>query len=173
MHHHLALVKTRQPQPKFKEGEIPRVPDMGIILSQALLMDAGSVTFKAIKSGEIAEILAGLVALAYTAMQALAMQDKDIAEHQGESHQVYQMLAIMQLLSARIHHCSSGQAGHYAELYHLCASLSSGFLNADFDKAFRVYHEWREACQDSNDKADKMPDAHKAKLPDMTDCLYE
>ncbi|WP_411726949.1 hypothetical protein [Methyloglobulus sp.] len=173
MHHHLELVKTMQPHPKFKEGEIPHISDMDIIFSQALLMDAGSVTFKAIKSGEIAEILAGLVALAYTAIQALAMQDKDIAENQGEGHQAYQMLAIMRLLSEKVYHCSSGQGEHYSGLYHLCASLSSGFLNADFNKAFQVYHEWREVCQDSNDEANKMHDPHKIRLPDMADCLYE
>lgn len=173
MHHHLALVKTIQPHPKFKEGEIPCVSDMDIILSQALLMDAGSVTFKAIKSGEIADILAGLVALAYAALQALAMQGKDIVENQGESHQAYQMLAIMRLLSDKIHHCSSSQAGHYSGLYHLCASLSSGFLNADFDKAFRVYHEWRKVCLDTSYGTNKKHDPHKTRLPDMTDCLYE
>lgn len=173
MHHHLALVKTMQPHPKFTEGEIPCVSDMDIIFSQALLMDAGSVTFKAIKAGEIAEILAGLVALAYTAIQALAMQDKDIVENQGEGYRQYQMLAIMRLLSDKIHDCSSGWVEHYSGLYHLCASLSSGFLNADFDKAFLVYHEWHKVCLDSNHDTNKIHDPHKAKLPDMTDCLYE
>ena len=173
MHHHLALVKTIQPHPKFTEGEIPRVSDMDIILSQALLMDAGSVTFKAIKSGEIAEILAGLVALAYTSIQALAMQDKDIVENQGEGYQEYQMLAIMRLLSDKIHQCSSSEAKHYSELYHLCASLASGFLNADFDQAFLVYHEWQKACGDSSHDTNKIHDPHKTRLPDMTDCLYE
>lgn len=173
MHHHLALVKAIRHHPKFTEGETPCVSDMDIILSQALLMDAGSVTFKAIKSGEIAEILAGLVALAYTALQALAMQDKDIVENQGEDHQVYQMLAIMRLLSDKIHHCSSGAAKHYSGLYHLCTSLSSGFLNADFDKAFLVYHEWHKTCCDYSYVTHKIHDPHTTRLPDMTDCLYE
>ena len=154
-------------------GEIPCVSDMEIILAQALLMDAGSATFKAIKSGEIADILAGLVGLAYTALQALAMQGKDIVENQGEGYQEYQMLAIMRLLSDKIHRCSSGQAERYAELYYLCANLASGFLNADFDKAFQVYHEWRKVCQGPSDEADKILKTNNTKSPDLTDCLYE
>jgi hypothetical protein len=173
MHHHLTLVKAIYPTPKIIEGQIPSVSDMDIILSQALLMDAGSITFKAIKSGEIADILAGLVALAYTALQALAMQDKDIVGNQGEGYQQYQMLAIMRLLSDKIHLCSSGQAKHYSELYHLCANLVSGFLNADFDKAFQVYHEWRKVCQGSGVGTNKIHDLHKTKIPDLTDCLFE
>lgn len=163
MHHHLALVKTIQP-------EIPSVSDMDIILSQALLMDAGCVAFKAIKSGEIADILAGLVALAYRALQALAMQDHDIVENQGEGYQQYQMLTIMRQLSDKIHQCSSGEAKQYCELYHLCANLASGFLNADFDKAFQVYHEWLGAYQGFGDKAKKQ---NILKTLDLTDCLYE
>ena len=173
MNNHLALLKTIQPSPKIIEGEIPCISDMDIIFSQALLMDAGSITFKAIKSGEIADILAGLIALAYAALQALARQDKDIVENQGEGHQEYQILAIMRQLSDQISHCSSGEAKRYSELYHLCASLASGFLNADFDKAFQVYHEWQIACRSSCNETDKTHDLHKTKLPDMTDCLYE
>jgi hypothetical protein len=173
MHRHLTLVKTIQPRPKVVEGEAMLVSDMDIILSQALLMDAGSMTFKAIKSGEIVDILAGLVALAYASLQALAMQDKDIVEHQGATYQAYQMLAIMRLLSDKIQNCSSGQAKHYSELYHLCTHLAAGFLNADFDKAFRVYHEWRKVRADSNEETAKILSPHKTKRPDLTDCLYE
>lgn len=171
MHNHLALVKTIHCTPKF-EREVPHLSEMDIIFYQALLMDAGSITFKAIKAGEISAILAGLVGLAYTALQALAMQDKDI-ETTDEHHQDYQMLAIMRLLSEKIHHCSSGKAKDYSELYHLCASLTSGFINADFDKAFRVYHDWYKAYQDANPGADIRPDLHKTQCPDLTDCLFE
>jgi hypothetical protein len=173
MHNHLALVRTMQPNQKVSEGETLHVSDMDIILSQALLMDAGSLTFKAIKSGEIADILAGLVSLAYTALQTLAIQDKDIVENQGEGYQQYQMLAIMRLLSDKIHLCSSGQAEHYSELYHLCTNLASGFLNADFDKAFQIYHEWAKVCQGSGAESNKTHGTYKTKIPDLTDCLFE
>jgi hypothetical protein len=173
MHNHLALIKTMQPNQKVSEGETLHVSDMDIILSQALLMDAGSLTFKAIKSGEIADILAGLVSLAYTALQTLAIQDKDIVENQGEGYQQYQMLAIMRLLSDKIHLCSSGQVGHYSDVYHLCANLATGFLNADFNKAFQIYHEWSEACQGCGIETNKSHDPHQIKPPDLTDCLFE
>jgi hypothetical protein len=169
MYNHLALVKTIYHHTKVVSGEMPHVSDMDIIASQALLMDAGSVTFNAIKSGEIAEILAGLVALSYNALQAVAIHNQDIIEAPSEGYQEYQILAIMQLLSNKIHRCSSGAAKRYTELYHLCASLTSGFLNADFNKAFLVYHEWYKANQISNDETNH----HKANLPDLTDCLYE
>ncbi|NOU22577.1 MAG: hypothetical protein HOO93_12490 [Methyloglobulus sp.] len=173
MHNHLALLKTMQPNRKMPEGDVPCISDMDIILSQALLMDAGSAAFKAIKSGEIADILAGLVGLAYSALHALAIQGEDIVENQGEGYQQYQMLAIMRLLSDKIHQCSSGDAKHYSELYHLCSNLASGFLNADFDKAFQVYCEWHKAWQAANVATDKMHDPHIPKIPDLTDCLYE
>ena len=166
MHKHLALVKAIHCTAKIGD-ETPQLSDMDIIIHQALLLDAGSVTFKAIKSGEIADILAGLIALAYAALQALAMQDEDIIVPIVKRHQEYQMLAIMRMLSEKIHHCSSGKAQDYCELYHLCTSLASGFLNADFDKAFQVYCEWHKA----NEYHNKNP--YKANLPDLTDCLYE
>ena len=136
-------------------------------------MDAGSATFKAIKSGEIADFLAGLVALAYTSLQALAAQDVNLVENQGETYQVYQLLPIMRLLSGNIQHCSSGQAAHYSGLYHLCVHLASGFLNADFDKAFRIYHKWRKTSADEGEGTTEMLGVFKTKSPDLIDCLYE
>jgi hypothetical protein len=95
MNRHLALVKAIHPCLNSAQGI--SVSDMDIILSQALLMNAGSASFKAIKSGEVAVILAGVVALAYAALQALALQGKDIVENQVDNRQEYQMLAIMRL----------------------------------------------------------------------------
>lgn len=173
MNQHLTLIKTAHPTPKVAEEETMPVSEMEIILTQALLMDAGSVTFKAIKSGEIADILAGLVALAYTSLQACAMQDEDVVENQGAACQTYQLLEIMRLLSDKIQNCSSGQAKHYSELYHLCTHLASGFLNADFDKAFRLYHDWCKARADSSEETTTMSSPQRTKSPDLTDCLYE
>jgi hypothetical protein len=79
----------------------------------------------------------------------------------------------MRQLSDQINCCSSGEAKHYSALYHLSASLVSGFLNADFDKAFQVYHGWHKACLETSHDVNKMYDLHKAKCPDLTDCLYE
>jgi hypothetical protein len=162
MNQHLALIKTSQAEQK----SIDYLSDMDIIFAQAQLMDAGSISFKAIKAGEIADILAGLVALSYAALEALSMLDSDVVESVNESRPTYQMLAIMQLLSDKINVCSSGKAEHYSALYHVCSHLATDFLKADFDKAFKVYHEWRKLHQ--LDKA-----AHLKNCPDMTDCLYE
>ncbi len=167
MNPHLALIKTTEPGFKCTDIEVSGISDMNLIFSQALLMDAGSLIFKAIKSGELADILAGMVALAYAALQALSFQDHDVEDNFGERRQEYQLLAIMRLLSEKIHHCSSGTAKNYSELYHLCEQLSSGFLNADFDKAFNAYHGWYK------DNESHIRNPAKSNLPDLTDCFYE
>jgi hypothetical protein len=161
MNPHLALLKTISTGP-FSQAK--SLFDMDIILSQALLMDAGSATFKAMKSGEISEILTGLVALAYNALLPLAGQDQGLIE-QTASHQTYHLLAIMRLLSEEISQCSSGKAEDYSRLYHSCSHLATDFLNADFDKAFRAYHEWRETNKSAN--------TINLKTLDLKDCLYE
>jgi hypothetical protein len=173
MNRHLALIlKANQRSPELAHDEVPCVSDMDIIFPQALLMDAGSATFKAIKSGDIVGILVGLVALAYTALSVLAYQEQELVD-QKIGVQEYQMLAIMRLLSGKIHQCSSGEAMHYSELYHACVSLVTGFLNADFDKAFLAYHNWYETSRDSGDAPGSLRDLHQRKLPDLEDCLYE
>ena len=162
MNQHLALIKTNQAEHRL----MPCLSDMDIIFSQALLMDAGSISFKAIKAGEIADILAGLVALAYTALETLSMLDSNAVEPAIESRPTYQMLAIMQLLSDKINACSSGKAEHYSALYHLCSHLATDFLNADFDKASKAYHAWHKLHQ--LDKTNNLKNCLE-----MTDCLYE
>jgi hypothetical protein len=165
MNNHLALIKTAQSN---QEGfvEFSCGADMALILIQAKLMDAGSTTFKAIKSGELAEILTGLTALSYTALQALAFLNQEVAECRKESHLEYKMPAIMRLLSDKINDCSSGTAEAYSELYNLCAQLASGFLNADFDKSFKAFHTWY------TDKGFNQT-INKPDLPDLSDCMYE
>jgi hypothetical protein len=164
MHKHLALVKTLQTGQEAYNGQFP---DIEIILTQAILMEAGSATFKAFKSAEMADFLAGLVSLAYTSLQVFALHNQEIIENTGAGYQIYQKLAIMQLLSEKIHQCSSGEAAHYAELYYCCANLASGYLNANFDKAFQAYHEWRKTYLNS------ATGLVKPQLPELTDCLYE
>ncbi len=162
MHKNLELVYTQQPKPNIAGTQIS---DMEIILTQALLMDAGAATFKAFKSAEMANILVGLVSLSYIALQIFAMQKNGLIENKGEGFQIYQKLAIMQFLSAKIHHCCSGEAKRYAELYYTCNNLASGYLNADFDKAFSMYHQWRISYLRSENKI--------SSPVDLTDCLYE
>lgn len=171
MSDHLSLVKNSKSGAPVTAGQT--LSDMDIIDLQALLMQAGSAAFRAIKSGEIANILTGLVSMAYTSLEALSALGKERIEGKREASQAYQMPAIMRLLSDKIGHCTSGEATAYCALYHLCEDLSSGFLNADFDKAFRVYHEWRKANPDLTDICFKTETGCLINAPDLTDCLYE
>lgn len=164
MHKHLTLVKNQQITPAIRTEAFS---DMEIILAQALLMDTGSATFKTFKSAEAVDMLSGLVSLAYTALQLFAMHNQELVENKGEGYQIYQKLEIMQFLSKKIHQCSSGEAPYYAELYYTCANLASGYLNADFDKAFHVYHDWRELYLSQNSGLTK------SIAPELADCLYE
>lgn len=173
MSEHLFLVKDRMAIASVRDDGAPGLAGMDIIGMQALLMEAGSAAFRAVKSGEIANILTGLVSLSYTALEALSIMDKDEIEARRETNRAYQMLEIVQLLSAKIGCCASGEANSYSDLYHLCRDLSSGFLNADFDKAFRVYHEWRKTNPDLTDICFKTETGCFINAPDLTDCLYE
>jgi hypothetical protein len=174
MHQHLALIKNRQSAQSIGHGGVPVcLPDMDIIYTQALLMDAGSASFKAIKLGEIEGILARLVAIAYCSLEALSKLGYDVLEYAGENRLSYQMLDIMQLLSNKINDCSSGEAKHYSALYRLCSHLVTDFLNADFDKAFRVYHAWQISYLDTIDVDSIQNITTNSKLPVLTDCFYE
>lgn len=167
---HLQLVNSRK---QLTSAAPSGLSEMALIDLQALLMQAGSATFRAIKSGEIADILTGLVSMAYTSLEALSALGKERIEGKREASGAYQMPAIMRLLSEKIGRCASGEASSYCELYHLCEDLSSGFLNADFDKAVRAYHEWRKANPDLTDICFKTETGCLINAPDLTDCLYE
>ncbi len=173
MHPHLALIKNSPSLSSRIEGQGSSITAMDIILSQARLMEAGSLTFKAIKAGEIADILAGLVALAYYSAQALAQQNEDIVKNIEKIPQTYQMLTIMRLLSDKINACSSGAAIDYSTLYFVSKHLATDFLNADFDKAFRAYDEWYKNCADVSSGGHPLAKPENANCPDLTDCLFE
>ena len=173
MTNHLELVKSLKNIASVTTTPKSQLNEMEIIGLQALLMQSGSATFRAINSGEIANILTGLVSMAYTAMEALSAMGKKKIEGNREATQAYQMPAIMRLLSEKIDQCASGDASSYCELYHLCEDFSSGFLNADFDKAFRCYHEWRKANPELTDICFKTETGCLINAPDLTDCLYE
>lgn len=142
-----------------EHGANARLSDMNIILRQALLMDAGSATLKAIKSGDMVEILSGLVNLAYSALGAIAIQGGDVTESPVTWRHDGFVLSVMRILSDNIHRCSSGNPEDYSSVYYLCAHLSRIFINADFDQAFQRVH------------SGKMSQAQTA--PDLSDCLYE
>lgn len=141
--------------------------EMDIIYTEALLMGAGSETLKSVKSGELAAILSGLVVVAYTALEALAMRQATVIEHGAESTNDYLMITIMKRLSQKIADCASGNPKDYSVLFHYCAHLATDFINADFEAALTIYHQWRTGQANSN------VDYSNAPLPDFTDCLFE
>jgi hypothetical protein len=159
-------------------GSTLPLPEMEIIKYQILLMEAGSEVLKAIKAGEMAEMLLGLVDLAYVALAAIAMQGGDVIDkpifwrHDGF------VLSVVKAVSDKINRCTSGSTDQYSEVYCLCIHLARGFVNANFDKAFQMIHDdnlfrvkkSRESLYDDTDNIRKLK-LHNS--PDLCECLYE
>jgi hypothetical protein len=156
--------------PQADYGVHKHLSDMDIIMRQALLMDAGSETLTAIKSGDMVAILAGLADLAYYALGAIALQGQDVVEEPVLWRHDGFVLSVMRLLSDKINQCASGQVEHYSALYCLCAHLAKSFINADFDKTLLMLHNNNMARLNERRKSrpEKLP-----KAPDLSDCLYE
>ncbi len=162
MNKHLKLVREFNDAfslPQAEPGATIRLSDMDVVLRQALLMDAGSAALKAIKSGDMVEILAGLVNLAYSALGAVAMQGGDVTDLPVTWRHDGFVLSVMRALSDKINHCTSGSSDDYSAVYCLCIHLTRSFINADFDKAFQMIHDGKLS--------------KPAKIPDLSDCLYE
>lgn len=162
MNKHLKLVREYHDTfaiPQAEQGANLRLSDMDVVLRLALLMEEGSASLKAIKAGDMVEILAGLVNLAYSALGAVALQGGDVTELPVTWRHDGFVISIMRALSDRIHNCTSGSADAYSAVYCLCIHLTRGFINADFDKAFQMIHDGKLS--------------KPAKIPDLSDCLYE
>ncbi len=162
MNEHLKLVREFHDTfsfPQAEQGANVRLSDMDVVMRQALLMDEGSAALKAIKAGDMVEILAGLVNLAYCALAGVAMQGDDVTDHPVTWRHDGFVVSIMRVLSEKINNCTSGSADDYSAVYCLCAHLASSFINADFDKAFHMIH---------NGKMSKL-----VKAPDLSECLFE
>ncbi|TAK64776.1 nucleoside triphosphate pyrophosphohydrolase family protein [Methylobacter sp.] len=162
MNKHLKLVREFHDSfsiPQAEHGANERLSDMEIVMNQALLMDGGSAVLKAIKAGEMVEILAGLVNLAYCALAGIAMQGDDVLDQPVTWRHDGFILSIIRILSDRINSCTSGITDDYSAVYCLCAHLSTSFVNADFDKAFQMIHDAKMSKE--------------AKTPDLSACLFE
>jgi hypothetical protein len=153
-----ALNDTRSLAP-VEQGANMRLTDMDIVAHQALLMEKGSEILKAIKVGEIVDILAGLGNLAYCALTAIAMQGAEVTDSPVTWQHDGLVVSVMRNLSDKINQCTSGNSSDYSALYCLCAHLSKHFINADFDKVMQMIHKSKMAKQ--------------LKAPDLSDCLYE
>lgn len=179
MNKHLQLVRDFHDRFGIDQPEYPEtahLSTMDIVMRQALLMDCGSETLKAVTSGDLAKILAGLVDLAYNALAAIACRGDDVIATSVVWRQDGSVLSIMRVLSEKINSCTSGESIHYSALYNICEQLARGFINADFDKAFRIVHDnlmaraSKGVAQNYEQRIERetLPDA-----PDLSDALYE
>ena len=181
MNKHIKLVREFHEvfsHPQTEQGASDHLSDMDIIMRQALLMEGGSQTLKAIKAGDMVLILSGLVNLAYFALAAIALRDKDVVEHSVSWRHDGFVISVMRLLSDKINQCTTGSADHYSDVYCVCVHLTNSFLNADFDKAFQKVHQYNlsQTITTSRSLYDILEDPKKTSpmsAPDLSDCLFE
>lgn len=181
MHTHLEKVRAFHQkfgidQPNYPETT--HLSDMDIVMRQALLMDCGSETFKAITAGDLVKILAGLVDLAYNALAAIACRGDDLVSTSVVWRQDGSVLSVMRVLADKINNCSSGETVHYSGLYNMCEQLARGFINADFDKAFSLVHDnlmktAPSPISTSHDYNKRIAKETLPQAPDLSDALYE
>lgn len=115
--------------------------DMDIVMRQALLLACARETFEAITEGDSVQLLAGIVDLAYNALAAIACRGDDVVAASGRWRQDGSVLSLVKALSDKVNACTSGETVDYSALYCLCQQVSQGFINADFDGAFRAVHQ--------------------------------
>lgn len=181
MNEHLQFVRELHEAmscPQAEQGANRRPSDMDVIKYQALLMETGGTVLYAIKVTEIIDILAGLVGLAYVASAAIAVQGGDIADKPVSWRQDGSVLSVMKIISDKVNQCAEGRCDNYSELYHLCLHLVRSFINADFDKAFRLVHnshvsQFKETGESIYDIADNHYQLKMKHIPDLSECLFE
>ncbi len=181
MNEHLKLVRAlhmAMSYPQAEQGADTPLSDMDIVIYQALLMEAGSRVLYALKVTEITDILGGLVGLAYTAAAAIAKQGADITDEPVYWRHDGSVLSIMKIISDKTNQCAKGGSDNYSELYCLCFHLARGFINADFDRAFRMLHDHhfsrlKENGESFYDIADNDYKAKRKNFPDLSGCLFE
>ena len=181
MNNHLKLVREFHDAysiPQAAQGGNMRLSEMDIISHQAMLMEGGSELFRAIKAGDMVDILAGMINLAYCALAAIAMEGGDVLMQPVSWRHDGSVISLMRLFSDKINHCASGNPDNYSDVYCLCVYLSKSFINADFDRAFQIVHDNRMSSLGEKDKLtyENVNDIMKLKCfknPDLSDCLYE
>jgi len=140
--------------------------DMDIVHHQALLMQQGSVVLKAIKVGDMVEILFGMIKLATTAVEAIAARGGDVMELPVTWRHDGSVISVMRTVSDKINQCSSGATEDYSAVYCLCVHLTRNFINADFDKAFQALNDFKKVANNINS-------LEQSKAPDLSDYLFE
>lgn len=173
MNKHLQLVGEFRENFDFPPGE-GRLSDMAIVLRQAWLMDGGKQVLLAIGQGDMNVILARLTGLAYLALSAIAAQGGEVDVQPVVWRHDGSVLSLMRLITDRINASSSGLPKDYSALYCACAQLTGSFLNADFDKSFRAFHQHQlETGTAKGQGAENRSEVDWSMLPDLSDCLYE
>jgi len=181
MNKHLKLVRELHDAfsfPQARHGANANLSDMEVIMRQALLMEQGSKVFKALKAGDMVEILTELIDLSYYALGAIAMQGTDVSDQPVSWQHDGYVLSVMNILSDKINDCASGSADSYSEVYCLCLHLARSFINADFDKAFQVVHNHNMSGLSQSGKRINVDTGELQKSEpftalDLSDCLYE
>ncbi len=181
MNKHLQLVRQFHQLYGIEQAdelETLHLSDMDIVMRQALLMDCGSETFKAITAGDLAKILAGLIDLSYNALAAIACRGDDVVATNVSWRQDGSVLSVMRVLADKINQCASGESIHYSGLYNMCEQLSRGFINADFDQAFRMVHDnlmhnHRPSPSSGHDYNQRIAKETLPPAPDLSAALYE
>lgn len=181
MNKHLQLVRDFHDAlslPQAEPGGNVHLSEMTIIMRQALLLEEGSELFRAIKTGDMVDILAGMIHLSYAALGAIAIQGADVLDRPVSWQHDGFVISLMRLFSDKINHCSSGSPENYSDVYDLCVYLSRSFINADFDKAFQMVHDSKMTRLAKSGKlicenADEILESKFFKTPDLSECLYE
>ncbi|MBL1264168.1 nucleoside triphosphate pyrophosphohydrolase family protein [Candidatus Methylomicrobium oryzae] len=173
MNKHLQSVREFREHFGFPAGE-GHLSDMAIVLRQAWLMEGGKQVFLSIKQGDMTVILAKLTGLAYLALNAVAMQGAEVHLQPVTWRHEASILSLVRLIGDRINACLSGRSEDYSALYGACAQLSGGFLNADFDKSFGLFHQHQmETVTVRGQGVEDRSEVEWNRLPDLSDCLYE
>jgi len=153
-------------QPDYPETA--HLSDAEIVLRQALLLQCGSDTCKAIAGGDLEKILAGLVDLAYNALAAIAIRGDDVITVNVNWRQDGSVLSLARVISEKINSCTSGETLAYSGLFSLSRHLCKFFLNADFDKAFQIVHDSLMTQDHGQPISETL-----LKAPDLTTAFYE
>jgi len=178
---HLQLVRdfyNTLPLPLVKPGQNGRMSDRDVIKYQAYLTEAASTALYAIHTTEIVDILRSLAGLAYIAAAAIAIQGGGIADKPNFWRQDGSVLSVARIISEKINRCADGGNDNYSELYCLCAHLVRGFINADFDKSFRLVHlhfisQIKQSGASVYDTSSHLFSLKMKNYPDLSECLFE
>jgi hypothetical protein len=181
MNTHLQLVREFHQQFGIAQADAQSsqaLSDMDIVMRQALLLACTRETFEAIAEGDMPQLLAGIIDLAYNALAAIACRGDNVMAGTGSWRQDGSVLSLVKALSDKVNACTSGETVDYSALYRLCQQITQGFINADFDGAFRQVHASLMAshtpyANSGHDYASRLAAETLPAAPDLSAFLFE